>query len=133
MLILLAYIHQKLIVLNESIDAEPYTRRYLKEKLENKYDELIYFTSTERRSDILCFKNKMSTILRDYHQKIKQSEDDHVQNILQAAVKLLINDIKTMDINSEKYPTISEIAQDYAVPESLKYFLGELLRSQDLV
>ena len=38
-----------------------------------------------------------------------------------------------MDINSEKYPTISEIAQDYAVPESLKYFLGELLRSKDLV
>ena len=108
--------------MGDSSEYEPYTKRYLKEKLLEKYGQSIYFTNDARRNDILCFQNKTSSIVRDYQKNFSLSEEDQVKSILQTAVKILKNDIKIMKIKSEVYPTISEMASNFPLPKTLHFF-----------
>ena len=77
-LLTLDHLHQKLIEFDEGSDKSlAYSKRYLKSKLEEKYEDRIYFTSQERRSGILCFKDLTSNILRD-HQQNEGDDDEQI-------------------------------------------------------
>ena len=85
-------IHKKMIDLDESDDkSQTYTKKHLKTKLLEKYENKIYFSSQERRADLLCFKDTTANIMRDYHNNNDGSDEKN--KIIQTAVKLILNDI----------------------------------------
>ena len=73
---------------------------------------------------MLCFKDVTASIIREYH---NNTEDDNKTTIIISAVKLIINDIALVNINSSLYPSINAMTdhngQLKLIPESLKTIL----------
>ena len=90
----------------------------------------MYFTSQERRTDVLCFKDMSASIIREYHDN---TENDDKTKIINTAVKLIKNDISLLEIDRSVYPSITEMIdpdrQSELVPESVKPLSRPLLKS----
>ena len=85
-----------------------YAKRYLKEKIVQKYGSQVYFTSQKRRKDVLC-----------------------------RAVNLIKNDISLPVMNKFYYPFLLQMTdlehQLSILPESLKMFLFPFVKTEKLV
>ena len=69
--------------------------------------------------------------MRAYSKKEELSIDEQKMELLAAAAKVLINDIKTISISSKTYPTVNEMAHcNHDLPHSLTHFLESLFRSK---
>ena len=81
-------VHEQMIKLDTTADKSlVYAKRYLKEKILQKYGSQVYFTSQERRKDVLCFKDSTANIIREYHEN--KSDNDEKTKIIKTAVKFL--------------------------------------------
>ena len=80
-------LREKLVSFDKTPDkALAYTKRYLKQMLEEHFKESVYFTLQERRTDVLCFKDLTASIIREHH---NNNEDDDKTKIIKSAVKLI--------------------------------------------
>ena len=93
---------------------------------------MLKWRTKERRTDVLCFKDKCNEILRAYVKKEDLPIDHQKLELLTAAANILKNDIKTMKLDGKLYPTISDMTQECNVPSSLEHFLNSLLQSEML-
>lgn len=126
-------LHSKMEMLkNEFGDpsAEVFHQRYLKDLLIEKYGDEIYLTNETRRKDVLCFKDLSNKIIRDYHNKDINKEDEELE-IIKTAIKLLKNRIKSMKLDPTVYPSKHELTADYKVPETLQYFIDQFTASPE--
>ena len=89
------------------------------------------FTSQKKREDVLCFRDKTSSILREHHANM-QSGDEKTQ-IIKTALKLFCNDNATIDLDSKSYPTAHSMtdipSQLTLVPDSLQILLRPILKT----
>ena len=94
--------------------------------LEERFKGRMYFISQERRTDVLCFKDLIASIIREHH---NNKEDDDKTKIIKSAVKLIQNDIALVNMNSSLYPSINAMTDlnGQLIPQSLKLFLKPLL------
>ena len=123
-------LHEKLVPFGKTLDkALADTKRYLKQMLEEHFKERMYFTSQERRTDVLCFKDLTATIIRENH---NNKEDDDKTKIIKSAIKLIQNDIALGNMNFSLYRSINAMTdldgQLKLILESLKLFLKPLLK-----
>ncbi len=82
----------------------------------------MYFASQNGLQNVICFKDRTSTILREHHANLQQSGEDKSQ-IIKTALTLICNDIATFNLDPKTYPTtqtMADISSQLAlVPESL--------------
>lgn len=81
-LLTLDQLHQKLLTMTPD-KSLAYSKRYLKNNLGENYNKRLCFTSKERRSDVLCFKDLTADIMRQHHENI---EVDKKTTIIKSAV-----------------------------------------------
>ena len=72
-----------------------YLKKHLRNMLVDRYQEKMYFTSQERRTDVLCFKDMSARIFREYHDNTGNDKT----KIISTAVKLIKNDISLLEID----------------------------------
>ena len=86
----------------------------------------MYFTSQERTTIVICFKDLISSIIQEHY---NNKEDD---GKTKSAVKLIENDIALVNMNSSLYPSFKVMTdlgrQLKLIPERLKLLLNLLLR-----
>ena len=121
-------VHEKMRSLSD--DGTAYTIKTLKKKLQDKYKEHIYFTQLPGHEDVIGFRNMTDRILHEMKTKDHQTKED----IIIAAAKLVKEDIRELDKNTDFYPTVDDIKDEENanpwVPESLKIFLNSLITSE---
>ncbi|KAG5880069.1 hypothetical protein JTB14_034700 [Gonioctena quinquepunctata] len=73
-----------------------------------KYKDDILFTFQKNKKTVVCFKNIGGKILNDafYQQKCK-SEKEERHRIVEAAAKIICDDIRSQDYDVKEYPTVS--------------------------
>lgn len=85
--------------------------------------------------DVICFKDKTSAILREHHANLQLGEENN--QIIKTALKLICNDIATINLDPKTYPTVQSMSnissQLELVPESLKMLLRPILKTDEKV
>ena len=91
-------------------DAMAYGNQYLKSKLVKHYEESIFIAYQVGLNDIVTFREKTSSILRDYFRQPENDEEAQKRAIIQTAAKLIKSDIKSLIASSvNQYPDISAL------------------------
>ena len=116
-----------------SMDISPdkslvYLKKHLRNMLVDSYQEKMYFTSQERRTDVPCFKDMSASIIREYHDNA-EDEDDGKTKIINTVVMLIKNDISLLEMIQFITEMIDPDRQLELVPESVKLLLRPLLES----
>jgi len=84
---------------------------------------------------VLCFRDKTNSILREHHANLQLGDEKN--QIIKTAIKLICNDISTVDLDMKSYPTakgMTDISSQLAlVPESLQMFLRPIVKTDERV
>jgi len=66
----------------------------LKQKLQEHYQEHIFFANVQGRENVICFKNMAKFIINEKWQSFRNSAEDKVEWIVSTAAKIICNEIR---------------------------------------
>ena len=102
-------IHNQMAEIAGSEDTT-YNWKWLKTKIKEKYGDHVMFTEEEGKSSKVCFSNMVDYLINDkWYQNRMSSEKDEADRILSMVAKIILNDIRTTEFDSEWYPTTDTI------------------------
>ena len=105
-----------------------YTTKWLKRKIIEKYDQHVFFAEMKGRSDMICLKNFADLIVNNAWYEMREKDlKKESESIINTAAKLILSDIRSINLESDIYPLENEIADinicESLLPESLRKFL----------
>ena len=108
--------------------ATVYTTKWLKRKIIEKYDQHVFFAEMKGRSDMVCLKNFADLIVNNAWYEMREKDlKKESERIINTAAKLILSDIRSINLESDIYPLENEIADinicESLLPESLRKFL----------
>ena len=109
-----------------------YSREYLKELLQNKYGNHIYFASRPGRDDVVGFSNFCDLVLHNkFFSDKNEGDGSEAERLVQKAAALIMAEIREFEYNREFYPTADDINGDGLkfLPPLLILLLKRLIRS----
>ena len=108
--------------------ATVYTTKWMKRKIIEKYDQHVFFAEMKGRSDMVCLKNFADLIVNNAWYEMREKDlKKESESIINTAAKLILSDIRSINLESDIYPLENEIADinicESLLPESLRKFL----------
>ena len=104
-----------------------YTVKRLKQKLQEHYQEHIFFANVEGRENVVCFRNMAKYIINEKWHSSRTSMEDEAEWIVTTAAKIIRDQIREKKYDCKSYPTnedITSVGQDSQwIPHHLETFL----------
>ena len=69
--------------------SDVYTNKRLKQKLQEHYQEHIFFANVEGRENVICFRNMAKFIINEKWQSSRKSKEDEAECIITTAAKTI--------------------------------------------
>ena len=85
-------LHSRMIEFSDGADV--YTIKRLKQKLQELYQEHIFFANVEGRENVVCFKNMAKYIINEKWQSSRDSMEDKAEWIVSTAAKIIRDEIQ---------------------------------------
>ena len=108
----------------------PYTVRYMRQKLLDEFPEEIEITSKGGKEDIVTFKESASKILRQFSESPKSDETSNIRKIISTAAALLKSDVMKIRKDKSCYPDPQNLKSVDAMlsylPETMVLFLQQM-------
>jgi hypothetical protein len=119
-----------------SPDTEAYSVPYMKRKLCEHFGDKIIIAELNGTRDVVTFRNTAASVLHDfYYLPKKQDPDTEKLRIVETAAHLIKNDIKSMAVAKDIYPSpedISSVEKNLAfLPETVHLLLQKLFIGTD--
>ena len=116
-------------------DIEPYSFPHMKHKLKEHFGDRIIITDINGKPNVITFYSTASATLQQFYQQ-QRNEDAEKEKLrlVEAAAKIIKNDIKSLNTSNETYPDITSLSMDDAVtllPDSMKIFLDGVLTGKN--
>ena len=108
--------------------ATVYTTKWLKRKKIEKYGQHVFFAEMKGRSDMVCLKYFADLIVNNaWYEMREKGLKKESESIINTAAKLILSDIRSINLESDIYPLENEIADinicESLLPENLRKFL----------
>lgn len=92
-------------------NSDIYTKKWLKEKLKEKYGDDLFFAEMSGRSNVIVFTNNVGKILNNkWYEKRNDDLQKESERIIKTAAKLIIDDVKSTNFDCQVYPSNEDIA-----------------------
>jgi hypothetical protein len=110
---------------------EPYSVKYMKQRLLEHYGEKIVITQLGGRENVVTFRTTASSILQEYYSAGKHKYDDEEEKIrlIVTAGKLIRNDAKLLEFSHLVYPTTEDMSSIDSATQYLPQSLLVLLQT----
>ena len=105
------------------------SRKWMKKRLEEKYQDNILFSSDGYR-DIIILKDMAQCIINEkWYDERKKDVVEEKKRIITAAAKLIKAEIREMSCDTTVYPSVEEAQSTNWIPDGLRYFLSHFTSS----
>ena len=116
--------------------SEPYTVRYMKDRVIKKFGTDVIITDINGKADVVTFCLTAKSILHDfYKQQKKEDPEAEKAAIITAASRIIRSEIKAMAASKQAYPVPSDIESvennNSFVPLSLRALLENIFTEKD--
>ena len=101
----LAELHSKMIEFSGGSHDVSSVKR-LKQKVQDRYKDFVFFGEVERHSNVVCFRNMARYIINEkWCTEKKEGIEDEADRIVSAAAKINKAEIRERKYDSKSYPT----------------------------
>ena len=84
-----------------------YLLKWFKQKLIDKYKDLIYFSDAEGKPNVLCFKDSLNSLINDQWYKGRKANNvDGAERIVIQATKIILGQIRCTLFDKDTYPAL---------------------------
>ena len=116
----------------EIFDEDVYTVKRIKEKLQDKYKDNIFFAEVSGRKNDVCFRNMASRIISDQlYDNMRSNADDKSKQIIETDVKLIKSDIRgNLKRSTDSFPSTDDASKVGWILDTLRHFLKKVIKSE---
>ena len=116
----------------EIFDEDVYTVKRIKEKLQDKYKDNIFFAEVSDRKNDVCFRNTASRIISDQlYDNMRSNADDKSKQIIETDVKLIKSDIRdNLKRSTDSFPSTDDASRVGWSLDTLRHFLKKVIKSE---
>ena len=113
---------------------EAYSYPHMKTKLQEQFGDKIILTEINGKPNVVTFRTTARVVLQDYYNKQQQQQEKNTAEekikLVQAAAKLIKEDVKAIKTSHEVYPLCNDLKSQEAgieyLPDTLRVLLEEL-------
>ena len=108
----------------------------MKKKVLEHYGGNVIVTEMNGKQNVVTFKSNAHSILHSFYSRTNNNDSEaEKMSIIKTAGKLIMNDIKSIEVCKDTYPSSTDIMSTESnlefVPDSLRCLLGQLIDSKD--